>query len=217
MLTELIHQELTCRPEIKRNYLGCSSIGRPCEREIYYDFIGAPRAPRSGSLELIFELGKQIEVMILDLLEESAIIVYRPNQDNNYLRCLSDELPMFQGHADAIIVVGNERWVLEIKSANAASFAKLKKEGFMRWRSQYYDQVQCYIGMLGLGNAVILVLNKDNSELYEESIKFDKTHYELLCERARRIISAKVPPERISYSPMFYLCKQCSFSKVCHG
>lgn len=108
-------------------------------------------------------------------------------------------------------------YVLEIKTANSASYAQLLKHGPKAWRSQYFDQIQCYMGISGIPRSILLVINKDSSDVFEELIEFDLLHFELLQQKARRLIQATEPPNRISESPMYYVCKQCQFKKVCHG
>lgn len=206
MIIELIHESLSQVTEEKRNYLGASSIGRPCMRALYYDFHGAPREKISTELFLIFELGKSVEEIILSVLP----VVFLTKR-------VCKGLEFFQGTPDAVINLDGLDYILEIKTANSSSFTQAQKNGVRRWRPQYYDQVQAYMGLSGIEQAIVLVFNKDNSQLYEEVIKFDKLHYELLVERARQIGSATEPPSKLNESPMFYICRMCEFRKHCHG
>lgn len=206
MITEIIHKALASKRDEKRNYIGASSIGRQCSRAIYYQLHDAPKEPIKPSLALTFVLGHTVEAMLLDWIES-----VHPIQRNVGLIGT-----IIEGHADAIITMDGVDYILEIKTANSASFNQAKKNGVFRWRPQYFDQVQAYMGMAHVERAIVLVFNKDTSELYEELIAFDQLHYELIVERARQIKIAVEPPVKFSDSAMNFVCKFCEFRVHCH-
>jgi len=208
MIIELINKSLSQETDESRNYIGASSIGRPCMRALYYDFHGVPKEKISPELALTFEHGKSVEDMILSM--DLLAVSFLPQM-------VCKDLDVFQGTPDAVIHVNGLGYILEIKTANSSSFTQAQKNGVRRWRPQYYDQVQAYMGLSGIEQSIILVFNKDNSHLYEELIKFDNLHYELLVERARQISLATEPPAKLNESPMFYVCKMCEFRRHCHG
>ena len=78
--------------------------------------------------------------------------------------------PYSQGHFDAIIFLGSQKAILEIKTAKDASFKVFVNKGLKVWSPRYYAQVQSYMGMSGIYSAYILVLNKDNSEIFDELV-----------------------------------------------
>ncbi len=211
MLKELIYAQLSEQPTERRTYLGASSLGNQCERAIWYDYTQAPKEPFSDRTLMTFEIGKQLEAMLLESIYLAAI----PMSANVEANCI--EIPALQGHADAVVILGATTYVLEIKTASASNFALATKKGVRDWRSQYFDQLMLYMGMLGHKKGIFLVINKDTSELYEEVVDFDQLHYELLLEKAKRLLTAVVAPPRLNDSPMYFVCKQCSFRKGCHG
>lgn len=206
MITELIHEALAAQTDSPRNYISASSIGRQCSRALYYQIHDAPREQVSDRLALTFELGRSAEAMLLDAIE--------------YVHPIKRNVALYgtiiEGHADAMITLDGFDYILEIKTANSASFAQVKKIGVFRWMPQYFDQVQAYMGLSGIEKAIVLVFNKDTSELYEELIELDPLYYELLVERARQIRDATDPPRKLSESPMNYICKMCEFRRYCH-
>lgn len=206
-LTKIIESQCV-KEDVRRNYIGASLIGSECMRQIWYEFTGAPAEPISLKLKRTFEIGKRLEGMIVDLLREAGKEAYQGMsfQDN--------QLPYFQGTIDGFFPLSNA--ILEIKTAKDASFKLFVKSGLRKWNPRYYAQVQSYMGMSGIHKAFILVLNKDNSDLWDEEVTFDPDFYETLRHKARLIYEATTPPPRISSSPIWYQCKACRFRKVCH-
>ena len=102
-----------------RNYIGCSSIGHPCQRYLWYAYHNAPAKEDPPTLKISFEIGRRLESMILDVIEKTGVGVIRPNEFNHQLLCRDNEIPEFQGHMDALICADNETYVLEIKTAKS--------------------------------------------------------------------------------------------------
>ncbi len=218
MLKELIHEQVqeARAGQAPRKYLGASSIGNQCERAIWYGYRNYPREDASKLL-ITFEIGKSLEAMLIEMIAMTPITLMTPMQNNNFLSFAHESVPELSGHLDGLLLINGEHYVLEIKTANAASYAKAAKVGIRAWRPEYYDQMQTYMGLSTYTKAICLVINKDSSDLYEEIVHFDQMHYELLVSKAARIVKSDVEPERLSSSPMFFICKMCSYHKVCHG
>lgn len=203
-------------PDEARRYIGASSIGRACNREIWYSFNGVIGTSFDPDLKRTFEVGKRLETMLLDYIDMTDIVIERPNKVNKYLFVQDAEAPIFQGHMDAIIYT-DTACVLEIKTAKSSSFQKFVNHGLKQWSPSYYAQMQAYMGMGGYLDAVILVMNKDNSDLHHEWISFDEIMYHELRLRALAISSIGEPPERINKNPVYFVCNRCQFKSICHG
>ncbi len=192
----------------KRNYIGASSIGSDCLRQIWYEFNGF-KGSFDPRILRIFEVGKRLERLVIDWLLAARFIVFE--QQHAFF---DSELPYFQGHCDGIL--RKPHAILEIKTAKDSSFKQFAKHGLKKWMPKYYDQLQAYLGMSGLINAYIIVLNKDDSSLLDEKVMFDASRYIELKEKARLIHDAKIEPPRINSNPAWYQCKMCKFKKICH-
>jgi CRISPR/Cas system-associated exonuclease Cas4 (RecB family) len=201
------------RKHENRTYLGASQIGRICNREIWYEFTGAESEPLDTQLLLTFEVGRRLETMILDLMEQAHIDLERPSKENHGL-FLQSHIKQLQGHMDGVI---NGDTVLEIKTAKHSSFQKFASFGLKEWSMPYYSQLQTYMGMSGLKQGLMVAFDKDLSTMHSEMVYFDEPHYEYLCLKAESIIDAIDPPERINKSPIYYVCARCKFKKICHG
>ena len=207
-LTKLI-EAFIYPEEDPRNYIGASSIGSDCWRQIWYEIKGEKGEGVSNKIRRTWEIGKRLEGLIIDLLKASGI-----EFENHQVELKDPNLPYFKGHFDGLMI--NPYAILEIKTAKDASFKIFVRDGCKKWNPKYYAQLQSYMGMSSVFSAYILVLNKDNSEVWDELVLFDSDFYQKLCDKAQMIYEAKIPPPRINGNPLFYLCKQCKFRKVCH-
>jgi hypothetical protein len=197
-----------------RNYIGASSIGSDCLRQIWYAFKGVKAEKVPSKMRRTWAIGKRLEGLVVDWLDEADIMLgVLPVRTLRSLR-----VPVFQGHIDCVWVGRDGKYnaIIEIKTAKDASFKVFVKKGLKVWNPQYYAQIQSYMGMSGIHKAYILVLNKDNSDLSDELVTFDKEYYEQLEKKALMISTATVEPPKINGSPLWYQCKMCKFNKVCH-
>ena len=208
MLSELQHEEI-------RNYIGASSIGRKCERAIYYDFHGAPSLDFNPKTKIAFEVGKKLETLILDFIEKAGYSITYPKTSNKMLGFCDIKNPVFQGHADALLTINNKQYILEIKTAKSSRYQTFVKHGLRKFSETYFAQLQAYMGMSGIHRSVLLAMNKDTHELHCQWVDFDKKYYVQLQDRALRISQAEEPPERISKSPFYDVCNRCNFIDTC--
>ena len=218
-LTELINYAIYAKvKEPPRHYIGASSIGRACNRAIWYGYNNEPGNDTPSNLQRIFDVGHQLEGLLIDYVELTGLKVERPSEKNNMLLVKDKEVPELQGHMDGILHIDDDtRVVLELKTANKSNFQQFQKQGLRAWSESYFAQVQAYMGMSGMSQAVVLAINKDNAELHHQWVNFDQCFYELLRRKASAIIEASEPPDRINRSPLFVVCKRCQFKDICHG
>ena len=209
-LTKLLEEtRQACEP--KRNYIGSSEIGNPCWRNIWFNYHGEHKKPRDARTNRILSIGKYLENYVLQLIS-GIISVQVPIKDAK-----DKELPYFFGHPDAIIRLENKLYVLEIKTANHASFQQLVKHGLRKWNEQYYAQVQCYLGFLNMDSGFLLCLNKNTGQFHDEYVEFDHPYFEQLRIKAKAIHDATIPPPKINKSPLFWTCRMCAFKDKCHS
>lgn len=195
--------------EPPRDYIGASNIGSDCSRQIWYELKNEKGNDVSNRTKRTWEIGRILEAMVIDLLRDCNVNI-SACQDG----FVDSKLPYFKGHCDGILM--DYGTILEIKTAKNASFTIFVKKGLKAWSKKYYAQIQAYMGMSGIHKAIILVLNKDTSELHEEYVEFDAFYYEDLTDKAIAIYQSKEAPRRIHNSPLWFECKLCKFSKICH-
>lgn len=210
-LTKIIEKSQALIEDEIRDYIGASSIGSDCLRQIWYQYKGVKAELVPTKTRRTWAIGKRLEGLILEWLEAAGLRI-----ELLHITLSSENLPVFSGHIDALVWIGDKKSILEVKTAKDASFKIFFSKGLKIWNPQYYAQVQAYMGMSGIISTYILVLNKDNSEISDEFVVFDEEFYKKLEAKAELIASAVSPPPRVNGSPIWYQCKVCKFNKTCH-
>jgi len=206
------------RPDEPRRYIGASGIGKMCARAIWYGFVGAEQQPIPAGLRASFDIGKRLEGLLLDYMEQAGLNVVRPTEGNDHLFYQDSEIPLFQGHADGILIVpGGEQAIIEIKTAKSSSFSQFKSRGLRKWNETYFAQIQSYMGMSGYKRGVLVAINKDSSEIHHEWVEYDDVYYHELRCKAAVISVCEEPPEKINRSPLFVVCNMCPYKRICHA
>lgn len=214
ILTKRIEKYQAHDSKETRDYIGASSIGSDCLRQIWYEFKGTKAEKVPTKTRRTWAIGKWLERLVMEWLDEAGISLgVLPKRT-----LVSARVPSFRGHVDSVWIGrgGAVKAIIEIKTAKDASFKIFVKKGVKVWNPQYYAQIQSYMGMSGIHSTYILVLNKDNSDLSDELVTFDPQFYEELEKKALMISEAVVSPPKINGSPLWYQCKMCKFNKVCH-
>lgn len=196
-----------------RVHLGCSQLGAPCERSIWYAFRWAYKEDIEGRIYRLFETGNLEEERIVRELEGIGIAV----SDRQSFVNLA---PHISGAIDGIGVgfpESTQPHLLEFKTSGGKGFADMVRNGVEKSKPQHYCQMQLYMGGKNLERAYYIVVNKDTDEIYAERIKFSKVSFDTLVTRGKSIVAAKIPPDGVSANPTWYQCRFCSASKVCHG
>lgn len=208
---KIIENGLRSRNDPPRHYIGASMIGNPCKRYIYNSFHMLDGDGYKLTTLLTFEIGHKIEEIILSFFKtsnyqiETQVSVYEKTNEK------------FKGNIDAIITDSKGcRYILEVKSAKSSEFQKLERTGLKEWRAQYIAQAQSYMGMSGIKQTIFIVVNKDTSNIYIETVDFDPFAYDELKIKALMILNMDMAPEKIAQSPSFYVCKMCKYHTLCH-
>lgn len=204
-----------------RRYLGGSIIGKPCARQLWYDFRWVTFEEFEGRLLRLFETGHLEEPRLVKNMRDAGITVYEVDDRTGRQFAISFHGGHFRGHADGValgILEAPKTWHLcEFKTHNDKSFKSLVKDGVQKSKPMHYAQMQVYMAGLGLTRAFYLARNKNDDELYCERVPFDKDEAQKYIDRAERIIFAPEPPMRISDRPDWFECKFCPHSEYCHG
>lgn len=215
----------------KRNYLGASSIGDSCSRKLWYrlhtdhkEVFDAPTLRR-------FDDGHRSEDIMAAWLRLVPGIQLWTHKENGFHQYgFIDETlgPLkFSGHYDGIILglleAPKTPSIWEHKSINEEKFKKLKllkkeheKSALQKWDKVYYAQAVTYMDYEGLTRHYLTVSTPGLREYMSVRTNEDPIYAESLKLKAKRIINANEPPERIG-GPDWYECKWCPFYEECHG
>ena len=205
--------------EDHREHLGASLIGHHCDRYLWLTFRWSVSPQFEGRVLRLFGTGKREESRVYDELRAIGVEIH--TEENGKQIICRDPSGHFGGSLDGIglgFPEAPKTWaVLEVKTCNASSFAKLAKSKSVKAeKPQHYAQMQTYMGLMGLDRALYFAVNKDSDDLYTEWVHADKEAYLDALARAKRIVNATTPPNRISEDPANWQCKMCDMYKLCH-
>lgn len=203
-----------------RPHLGASLIGRECERALWLTFRWAKPQAFEGRMLRLFARGQREEQIFIDLLRAAGIEVVDVDTTTGKQFTFAAIGGHFGGSMDAACqgLPESSVWhVCEMKTHSKKSFDDLEKVGVKLSKPTHYDQMQCYMGWTGMTRALYMAVCKDDDRLHLERIDADPARFEVLMNKAERIIKANQPPPRISEDATWYQCKMCEFHELCHG
>ena len=212
-LRELLSKYHPGKTDYVPQHIGVTSLIRPCARRAWYDYRWASDVRPLQRHWLLFQRGHLEEYRIVAALAASHLSVVF--QDAARLRFYAANRAV-SGVADALLVEAPQTWhVLEMKTANAASFRALQKQQGDAWAA-YYKQIQMYLYGMGCDRGVLIVVNKNDDSWGLRDVERDQTVIdELLDVKVAMILDSERLPPRIAESPDYYQCKMCPHAQVC--
>ncbi len=222
-------------PSDFRDHLGASLIGRKCDRELWYGFrwVAKPtyrkKDPETGvdfdnepSMKRLFQRGHSEEDRLLAFVRGiGATVLERDPETGDQLRIV-DVDGHFGGSLDAEATMpvdfGGVKVVVELKTYGQKAWDYLQKEGIAKAKPEHMTQMDVYGCKRGIAWGLYIAVNKNTDELFVLFRPLDVQNGRMMIERARRIILAVVPPERIDRDPTRYgsPCRFCDFKAICH-
>ena len=210
------------RKDWRRPHLGASQIGKPCDRELWYQFRWAAEPEFPGRILRLFDTGNLEESRLVADLRNIGVEVYDrdPNAPARQIR-YSDPNGHFAGSLDGVgrgFIEAPKTWhVLEFKTSNTNNFKKIKGKGVKLAKPEHYAQMQVYMRWSGLKRAFYFCVCKDTDEIYSERVYAAPKVADELTARANRIIFATDPPKRFSEggSQSSGPCRFCTYRPVC--
>ncbi len=157
--------------EQPRGHMGMSAIGGPCDRLLWLKFRWSLPDTPSPRILRVFKVGNILEQAMIDWLKSvPGIELHTAGQDGKQIN-----FKLFGGHfagsLDGVIrgiPEAPKTWhVWECKTANTKRFADLCKTSIKEWAPEYWAQVQCYMGSIGMDRALFTVINKDDSAILD--------------------------------------------------
>jgi hypothetical protein len=191
-----------------RDYIGASVVGHPCDALLAMSLRGMPDTPPPARLKRIFALGHILEDLVVrDLRERADLRVWVKDGLTGRQFAYEAWGGHISCHADGQVEVGDELMLLEVKSMNAASFAKFRAEGVKYSHPRYYAQVQMMMGMSGFPQTLFIAICKDTSEYHIEVVDVDPIEITFIEARVERVLRGDAA--RISSDPADWRCKDC--------
>lgn len=171
-------------------------------------------------LQRRFELGKIFEPQIVRLLEDAGVRVEQSQRDLHW--------PSLQltGHVDGVVGEGEDRAVLEIKTASRFSFNRIRKsasaarllEDDRAYVRGYVVQGALYALLLGLKRTWLLFFDKDSGSSHTIEVSLEDPMVlaaaEQALQRFERVNAAISRGEDLAAEPAAY-CRDCPFLTAC--
>ena len=195
-----IDEQIAEKESRSRGHLGFRGIGDDDEYKQWMGFHWCLPSTFGGRMLRLFDLGNRIEDQVVDNIRDTDVIsIASHDKDGNQFRA-SFFGGHFAGSCDGLLKgvfpPPSEEVVLllEVKSANDKRFKELVKlQSYEAWSETYRWQIHAYMGALQLGLCMVVVVNKNTSEVYEEIIDFNPDLWEKAQARAWRIITSDGP------------------------
>jgi CRISPR/Cas system-associated exonuclease Cas4 (RecB family) len=153
----------------------------------------------------LFDRGDYIQMQILNSLFSMGLVraseVGIPPQE------------LISGRADAIITLDNELYVVDFKSMNSMIFKKLNEP-----KEENVNQLQLYMHFFKIPKGILLYISKDDLDLKEFLIKYDKNRAEKLLKNLFDLkikIDNDIVPEITLETKTNWQCRYCQFKEIC--
>ena len=189
----------------QRSYFYASEVS-DCKRKIYFKVKGAEKKDLDPETNRKFERGNLIHQELTSALYSTGVVT-------------ASEIDMpkgsiFRGRADAIVSIGDENYVVEIKSASPYTFKTLNGP-----RESWKKQIQIYLHHFDIDSGIILVECKGTQRLKEFIVERDDAAIEKLEEEFEELMEMikndKVPKKPNKKKWKFDKCKYCLYEKAC--
>lgn len=203
--------------------LRASRIGHSCDRHLWYSMMKV-QEETSDRTQLIFEIGKTLEPVIIQYLRNQGYRVKRNPLDGSR-EGLSMKIELegnaIVAHPDCVLSSdeSSESILVDIKTMNDHSFRALKREGTKKSSPQYYAQLQIYAEALRRMNVEIsklgiAALNKNTAEVFIDTFDFDAESVGAILKRAEYIFNCKEAPSTGEHFEE-WTCSYCGYSHLC--
>jgi len=189
-----------------------SALGQ-CLRKLWFQHLKAPTNGEPTSDDalrwyMILETGSKVHVLWQNLCRKAGVL----EQGEVSLR---DSSLRIIGHADGILNISGDRYVLEIKTINARGFG-----GLTEAKPEHVLQATAYMKALNVKGTVFVYLDKDRHGVKEYVVPFDEKVWENKVvpriDKYFKAVKTKVAPEKEGDNPQRFPCSFCEYSKVCY-
>lgn len=214
----------------RRNYLGASILGGECPRALWYDYTGAPREPFGWATINRFNDGHRSEDVMANMLRMVPGIeleTINPETGGQFgFELFGGKI---KGHCDGkikgLLQAPTTKHIWEHKCVSEKSLGQFRleksrfgeKAALKNWNKVYFVQAQVYMHQFKLDRHYLTVSSPGCRDYDSCRTEYDPTVASFFLDRAYDIVMSKTPPPKINQKPDFFVCKMCSFAKVCHG
>lgn len=203
MIKELIDEFYSARQKDREKIAFWVSDAGKCLRAIWFSMKNYPKKPTEPRFMRVFEHGNHTHMRIMNVLFSLGLV-----------QACEIEIPeneIIHGRADAIVVLENKPYVVEIKSINTAKFKKDEPD------EDHVKQIQLYMYFFKIPRGILIYENKDTQELKEFPVEFNESIVnEILFSfnNLKEKIEKNIPPE-IPKDLEDWRCEYCPYLENC--
>ncbi len=217
-----------------RTHLGASLIGHECSRHLWYVFRWVRHERFPPRMLRLFNRGHREEARFIEWLRGIGWEVSTspgswtqgcPNEADMPQHRVSAVMGHFGGSLDGLgrpeeklhaLEEDDDAYLLEFKtSGTGAGFTSSVEKGVKRAKPKHWAQMCVYGYLRNLKKALYLIINKNDDDFHPEIVELDHNYGKELIGKAELIIKSQEPPNRISQSAAFHVCKTCNFRDIC--
>lgn len=214
--TNALSSKVKYRLENERGgtYLRASNVGKPCDRQLWYD-VNAPekgeKLPPEAKIKFLY--GDILEEMLLFLARQAGHTVEREQEEI--------KINGVVGHIDAVI----DGVLVDCKSASSRSFDKFES-GLDPSNDDfgYLTQLDLYLSALDIQNGAFLVIDKQLGKLCLDKHSRSGLDWSPLIDQKKQMLATPAPPPR-AFEPvpegksgnqkLGVSCSYCKFKGHC--
>lgn len=193
-----------------------SEIGHPCA--LYLTFCRTnwqDRKPPDGRLQMIFDLGNDVEARVIRDMQDAGITVIEQQRAFDWAEY------QITGTVDCKVVLNGSATPCEIKSASPFAFEKVNSvEDMLKskyvYMRKYPAQLALYCLMSNIDHGLFLFKNKSTGAMKEIPLEVDFEYAEGILKRLEIVnanIAAGTKPQPIDYDES--ICGDCPFLHIC--
>jgi len=224
-INDFIDAAILSTPKTERHYLGASSLGKSCSRQIQYEYLKTPKDEGSGfsaRTYRIFQLGHILEEEIVKYFRAAGFDLRNEKPDGSQFG-FEVAGGRIAGHIDGVLCGGPDVGIQyaalwECKTMSAKKWNAFVKHGVAKSHPVYAAQVALYQAYMDLPNpAILTAINKDDSSMFHEVIPFNGKLAQDTSDKAVNILKAgNVMLPRISEDSDYFECRFCDYKGQCH-
>tara|TARA_R110000851_G_scaffold182721_1_gene331831 strand:- start:12953 stop:13912 length:960 start_codon:yes stop_codon:yes gene_type:complete len=223
-------QEAAQTKEKRRPYLGMSSLGNECSRQLWYSFRWSKTITFKAQTLRYFDDGHRTEDLIAERIKAVPGVELQTHSIDDPERQIGwrDFGGHLRGHADGILTgliqAPKTRHLWENKAVNDKKFAKLEKLkkvseklALSMWDPIYYAQQVLYMDYEGLTRSWMTVTTPGGRKQIGVRTEADPAEAIKLKAKAEKIIFSDSAPDKISEADKVPPCLWCDFKELCRG
>lgn len=206
-----------------RSHLGASLIGDVCLRRLWYGFRWVQGSKFGGRMQRLFNRGHREEARWIEWLRGIGFKIWDQTDDGKQYRIGGVE-GHFGGSLDSVGIAPEGLTLLyevgpflvEYKTYNEKTFAKLVKDGVQRAKPNHWVQMCTYGAKYGFRYAMYCAICKNDDEIEIQIVELDWNVAKEAERKAESVITSQQPPLRFSELSTHMECKFCDFNAICH-